>query len=87
MGVKRWQKIITGVSLLLAVWVWSYSHLDLVCWLGIAGMLAALLATHAAVDILGSILSIRACPAEAASLNADIQRARDYYRGAGVEWK
>ena len=60
--MKRWQKIFISLALLLAVWLWSYTQVDMCCWLSIPAAVAFLLALYAANDILGSIIRLKDYP-------------------------
>jgi hypothetical protein len=60
--MKRWQTIFLALFFLLALWLWSYTHLELCNWLAIPLVAAALLALYAAYDILGSIFGIKSYP-------------------------
>jgi hypothetical protein len=73
--MKRCVKIILGLSLMLALWLWSYSQLELSSWLTIPIIVAALLAVYAANDILGSIIRIKSYPEERLSLDLEIKAA------------
>lgn len=78
--MKRCHKIILSLLLILCLWLWSFSQLDLVSGLAIPLVAAVLLAAYAAWDILGSIINIKNYPEERTSLNEDIRRASAYYK-------